>query len=100
MPGQPVVLDTLGGLVTTARPEDVPEGASPSTYDTDVIVGRVIQRAGQQNVYSYAANTFGPVGGGSAANISTQGNPWINPTNILTNLFTTSAAVSPLTTDQ
>ena len=24
MPGQPVVLDELGGLVATARPEDLP----------------------------------------------------------------------------
>ena len=101
MPGQAVVLDTLGGLVATARPEDLPEGSSPRTYDTDYIVGRAIQRAGQQNVYSYAANTFGPNYGGAAVNVSTEGNPWINPNYILLadGNFTTSAAVSPLTTD-
>ena len=101
MPGQPVILDTLGGLVATARPEDIPEGASPRTYDTDFLVGRVIQRAGQQNVYSYAANTFGPNGGGTATSISTEGNPWVNPNNILANdgAITASTVSSVLTTD-
>src|ERR1700761_9260765 len=96
MPGQPVILDTFGGLVATARPEDIPEGASPRTYDTDFIVGRVIQRAGLQNVYSYESATFGPNGGGTAVDIDTQGNPWINPSNILANdgVFTDSAVVS------
>src|SRR6185312_3890578 len=101
MPGQPVVLDTLGGLVCTARPEDVPEGASPRTYDTDYIVGRVIQRAGQKNVYSYGSASFGPNGGGAVSDNNTQGNSWTSPTNILANdgVFTTSTVVSPLTTD-
>jgi hypothetical protein len=101
MPGQPVVLETLGGLVSTARPEDVPEGASPRTYDTDFIVGRVIQRAGQQNVYSYSANFFGPNNPGTAANVATEGNPWLNPDNLLADdgAFATCIVVSPLTTD-
>lgn len=101
MPGQPVVLDTLGGLVCTARPEDIPEGASPRTNDTDFIVGRVIQRAGEQNVYSYEEGTFGPNGGGTASSVSVEGNPWASPANILADdgTFTTSVAVSPLTTD-
>src|ERR1019366_2216955 len=102
MPGQPVVLDTLGGLVATCRPEDVPEGASPRTFDTDYIVGRVIQRAGLQNIYSYPASAFGLNGGGAVSDINTQGNPWITPNNILANdgAFTASTVVSPLTTDQ
>jgi hypothetical protein len=101
MPGQPVVLDALGGLVATARPEDIPEGASPRTYDTDFIVGRVIQRAGQQNVYSYEGNTFGPNNGGAATNVSTHGNPWLTPNNILAadGSFTTSTVLTDLTTD-
>src|ERR1019366_2263300 len=102
MPGQPVVLDTLGGLVATCRPEDVPEGASPRTFDTDYIVGRVIQRAGLQSIYSYAAaNTYGPNGGGTATDLNDQGNPWVNPNNILLSdgSFTDSTAVSPLVTD-
>jgi len=101
MPGDPVILDSLGGLVSTARPEDIPEGASPRTYDTDFIVGRVIQRAGLQNVYSYSGATYGPNGGSVATSISTEGNPWSNPANVLTNdgTYTTSSPVSPLITD-
>ena len=91
----------MGGLVCTARDADIPEGASPRTYDTNYIVGRAIQRAGLQNVYSYAANTFGPNGGGAASSISTEGNPWVSPSHILANdgSYTSSAPVSPLTTD-
>ena len=105
MPGQPVVLDTLGGLVATARPEDIPEGASPRTSDTDFIVGRVIQRAGLQNVYSYAPNSFGPNNGGVATDVTDRGNPWtnfwLNPNNILVDdgNFTTSGVASPLGSD-
>jgi hypothetical protein len=85
MPGQPVILDELGGLVSTARPEDLPEGASPRTWDTDFIVGRFVQRPGEKNVYSYEGGSYGPRGGGSAVDIDTQGNPWANPSNILAN---------------
>ena len=85
MPGQPVVLDTFGGMVASARPEDLPEGASPRTWDTDFIVGRFIQRPGQQNLYSYEGSAHGPRGGGSASDIDTEGNPWANPNNILAN---------------
>ncbi len=101
MPGTPVVLDTLGGLACTARPEDLPEGISPRTYDTDYIVGRVIQRAGLQNAYSYGAFVFGPNGGGTATDVDTQSNPWTSPNNILANdgTFTTCTVVSNLTTD-
>ena len=101
MPGQAVVLDSLGGLVASARPEDLPEGASPRNNDVDYIIGRVIQRAGEQNVYSYEANTFGPNSGGAATSISTEGNPWTETGNILLDngTFTTATPVSPLTTD-
>lgn len=103
MPGQPVILDTLGGLVCTARPEDIPEGASPRTNDTDFIVGRVIQRAGEQSVYSFGANTFGPNNGGVAVSVPPflGGVPWTNPGNILLNngTFTTSAAGSAFKTE-
>ena len=76
MPGQPVVLETMGGLVATARPEDIPEGASPRTWDTDFIVGRVIQRAGLSNDYSYSGVTFGPNGAGNATSVG--GTSWNN----------------------
>src|SRR6185312_6951948 len=78
------------------------EGASPRTYDTDFIVGRVIQRAGERNVYSYQGVFFGPNGGGSAVSVSTEGNPWLNPSNILSEdgKVTSSTVVSSLTTDK
>ena len=44
----------MGGLVTFASPQDLPEGASPRNYDVDYIVGSVFQRPGLQNVYVYA----------------------------------------------
>ena len=85
MPGTPVVLDELGGLVATARPEDLPEGASPRTWDTDFMVGRFIQRPGTKNFYTYQGENFGPRGGGSVSDIDTYGAPWANPSNILAN---------------
>ena len=47
-------LDTLGGLITFAAPQDLPEGASPRCWDVDYIVGSVFTRAGLQNVYAYS----------------------------------------------
>lgn len=46
-------LDTFGGLVTNANAIDLPEGASPRTWDTDFIVGSVFTRAGLASVYRY-----------------------------------------------
>ena len=83
MPGNPVVLDSFGGLVTTARPEDLPEGASPRNNDVDFVVGRFIQRPGCQSVYTLAQAEYGPNGGASATVIDTILSPWVNPANIL-----------------
>lgn len=83
MPGQPVVLDSFGGLVTTARPEDLPEGASPRNNDVDFIVGRFIQRPGCQSVYTLSQAEYGPHGGTSATPVDTGSAPWVNPGNIL-----------------
>ena len=92
MPGQPVVLETLGGLVSSARPESIPEGASPRTYDTDFTIGRVIQRAGEESVYSFNGVTFGPNLGGLA--VSVGDNQWLNPNNILANDGTFTSVVA------
>lgn len=46
-------LDTFGGLVTNVNPTDLPEGASPRTWDTDFIIGSVFTRPGLQSVYTY-----------------------------------------------
>ena len=83
MPGQPVVLDTFGGLVTTARPEDLPEGASPRNNDVDFIVGRFIQRPGCEGVYALTQSEYGPKGGTIAEVIDTSSASWTNPSNIL-----------------
>ena len=91
--GTPVVLSGMGGLVTLAKPESVPEGASPRTYDTDFDVGSEKTRAGLTSVYSFSGGGIGPQGGSSAADVVTTGNTWVNPSNILANdgSFTTSA---------
>jgi hypothetical protein len=47
-------LDTMGGLVTNANPQDLPEGASPRCQDVDFIIGSVFTRAGLQSVYTFA----------------------------------------------
>ena len=88
MPGQPVILDSFGGIVATTRPEDTPEGASPRNNDVDFIVGRFIQRPGCQSVYTLAQSEYGPKGGAIAVDIDTGGGdfnsaPWSNPSNIL-----------------
>ena len=49
-------LDSFGGLVTAINPSDLPEGASPRTWDTDFITGSVFTRYGLSSVYSYAAS--------------------------------------------
>ena len=48
-------LDTFGGLITEANPSDLPEGASPRTWDTDFLIGSVFTRAGLAPVYSFAS---------------------------------------------
>jgi len=83
MPGQPVVLDSFGGLVTTTRPEDLPEGASPRNNDVDFIVGRFIQRPGCNSVYTLAQAEYGPKGGAVASDIAAGPVAWENPSNIL-----------------
>jgi len=83
MPGQPVVLEELGGIVATSRPEDLPEGASPRAYDVDFNVGRFIQRAGLQEALPRVPTQYGPEAGTVAADIDTEGMPWTNPSNIL-----------------
>lgn len=82
---QAVPLETYGGLVTLARPENVPEGASPRNYDMDFLVGSAQTRAPLQNVYSFGNESSGPNGGSEAANVTITGNVWANPDNILAN---------------
>lgn len=50
-----VSLTILGGLCSEMAPSDLPQGASPLTYDTDYDVGRVRTRDGLESVYSQVA---------------------------------------------
>jgi hypothetical protein len=83
--GAPVVLSGYGGLVTLAKPESVPEGASPRTYDTDFSVGGVHSRAGLKSVCYFSGDSVGPSPGTHAANVDLGGAAWLNPANILLN---------------
>jgi hypothetical protein len=78
-----VPLNIFGGLVASLRPSELPEGASPRTFDTDFMTGRVVQRPGRQNVYSYTGSSAGPNPAFSAVDTSTGATPWSNPTGIL-----------------
>jgi hypothetical protein len=75
--GVPITLSGMGGLVTLASPDNLPEGASPRTYDTDFDVGSVRSRAGLTSYYNGASEsvTKSP----TVANSST----WNTPNNIL-----------------
>lgn len=69
----PVPVTSIGGLVTLARPETVPEGASPRNYDWDYVVGLGQTRPGLTSVYALVDDTLGP-NSPSAASSST----WTN----------------------
>jgi hypothetical protein len=77
--GSTVPLITLGGLVTLASPDSLPEGASPRCYDNDYIVGQTATRDGLTSQYQ-------PIGiepiGPNAPTIATS-DSWSNPYNIL-----------------
>jgi hypothetical protein len=51
-----VELSIFGGLCTEIQPSDLPQGASPLTYDTDFDVGQVRTRDGLQSAYTLVAN--------------------------------------------
>ena len=77
-------LDTMGGLITLANPQDLPEGASPRCWDVDYIVGSVFTRYGLQSVYTYSGEFVGPSLGGSATNVGS-GVAWSSPNSVLSN---------------
>ena len=76
--GAPVVASGFGGLVSLAKPESLPEGASPRTYDTDFNVGSVGTRDGLTSYYNAAGSVVGPNSPTSAISAT-----WNTPTNIL-----------------
>ena len=66
-PGEATVpITSLGGLVTLAGPESLPEGASPRTYNTDFNVGQVECRDGLTRIYNQSTGSVGPNNGTDA----------------------------------
>lgn len=80
-----VPLQTLGGLVASMKPSEIPEGASPRCIDVDFVGGRVLQRPGEQNAFNYVDSMLGPSGGGYAVSQVVKGVPWNSPSNVLSN---------------
>ena len=73
-PGEATVpVTSLGGLVTLAVPESLPEGASPRTYNTDYNVGQAKSRDGMARVYNPSTGSAGP-NNGAVATSSTWNN--------------------------
>jgi hypothetical protein len=91
--GVPLSLTGILGLVTLAKPENVPEGASPRTYDFDYDVGDGSTRAGTTAVYRSVTETVGPNPPSTAASTT-----WNSPDNIFagTGAFTSVSPVSEL----
>ena len=73
-----VPISSLGGLVTLAVPESLPEGASPRTFNSDFNVGNAKTRDGLTRVYSSSMASVGPNNGGTAASST-----WNNPSALL-----------------
>lgn len=73
-----VPISSLGGLVTLAVPESLPEGASPRTFNSDFNVGNAKTRNGLTRVYSSSMASVGPNNGGTAASST-----WNNPSALL-----------------
>ncbi len=102
-PLPPVVLSGYGGLVTLAKPDSVPEGASPRTYDGDYEVGGWKTRAGLTNRYAFAEGvSLGPDPGGAAVDtpLAAGGAAWANPGNALLNtgVYATATMTAPTAT--
>lgn len=77
--GVPITLSGFGGLVSLASPDNLPEGASPRTYDTDFDVGSVRSRSGLTSYYNAASESV--TNAPTVANSST----WNTPDAILLN---------------
>lgn len=80
---QSAQLGTYSGLVTLANPAGLPEGASPRNQNVDFTVGGAQTRGPLINPFTYQSNAAGPSPGTAATNVSTSGNAWRNPSNVL-----------------
>ncbi len=70
-----VALNVMGGLIAMSRPETVPKGGSPRTFDTDYALGLVQTRPGLASLFSFS--------GAVAERAPGQATGWINPGNLL-----------------
>lgn len=78
--GTPFPVSGLGGLVTLANPNALPEGASPRCHDNDFLVGSIRPRPGLRNKYTNVSAQIGPNFPGAASSST-----WNSPDNILAN---------------
>jgi hypothetical protein len=85
----------MRGLFTEARPEQLPEGASPLSLNTDYVVGSVSPRPGKQSVYTYGNFSLEFVTGFAKNLADASGEaPWLNPSNVTLNTLGVYASVS------
>jgi hypothetical protein len=93
----PVPLTVFGGAVTELAPEDLPEGASPFTCDTDFVPGAVFTRGGTQSVYAFNG-LFAEDLAGFAVSIPGLHAPnesaWSSPNNVTLNIPGTYSSVA------
>ncbi len=89
-------ISPTGGLVASVRPAELPDGASPRTFDTDFLAARVLQRPGLNNPFTYSGASVGPSAGGSATDVSLGFAVWQNPGNTLVNTGTFASVTIPL----
>ena len=94
----PIPITPSSGLVASLRPAELPDGASPRTYDTDFLAGRVMQRSGLNNPFTYSGSSVGPSGGGSAEDAGGGSASWSSVGNVLLNtgVFASSTLPPPL----
>jgi hypothetical protein len=76
----------MRGLFTEARPEQLPEGASPLSLNTDYQVGSVGPRPGKQSVYTYGSFSVEVVAGFAKNFADASGElAWTSPLNVTLN---------------
>jgi hypothetical protein len=84
----------MRGLFTEARPEQLPEGASPLSINTDYIVGSVGPRPGKSSVYTYGDFSIEFLAGFAKNFVDASGElAWTSPLNVTLNSAGTYASV-------
>ena len=93
------MLETFSGVITLAQAQDMPEGGSPRTTNTDFSVGSVFTRQGLENPFTYEGNNAGPFPGTAAVDTSLGGAVWSSPGNVLLNtgVYAQASVPAPLT---